>query len=115
MSIKALEGLVPTWYTPAGQDEDDKPTKFKCQPLDGQQYAEVSDHVKVAGSRIVISAEGQSLCLKYGLIDWENFNDSAGPVAFIPSNHRLIPFATRVDLTVHIFASSSMSGEQEKN
>jgi len=115
MGIKALEGLVPTWYTPEGQDKDDKPTRFKFCPLDGDQYAEVADHVALVNGSIRISALGQKICLSTALKGWENFEDSNGPIEFMPSNFRLIPYSDRVGLAMHIFTSSSLSGEQSKN
>ena len=118
MGIQALEGLVPAWHTPAGQVEDDPanpPTRFKCKPLDGDEYAEVADHVRLVNGLPRITATGQKLCLMYGLVDWENFKDSSGKVEFMAGNFRLIPYLERTALTSHIFNVSSLSGEQEKN
>lgn len=115
MGIKALEGLTPTWFTPPGQDGDDKPTRFKCRPLDGNEYAEVADYVGFIGGGLKIGAAGQLLCLRYGLADWDGFEDSAGPVEFNMVNIRRIPYSTRTALATHIFVSSNLSEDQEKN
>lgn len=115
MGVKALEGLQPSWYTPAGQDDGDKPTRFRLKPLDGDQFAEVADHVRPVDGVLKIDAQGQLLCLRYGLADWENFEDSSGPVRFQASNFRLIPYLTRTELSTKIFTMSSIDGEQEKN
>lgn len=115
MGIKALEGLVPAWYTPIGQDDDDKPTRFKLKPLNGDQYAEVMDHFRVEEERLHVKAAGQKICLKHALVDWENFADSSGDVEFLPTNFRLIPYSQRTELVTHIMLKSALSEEQEKN
>ena len=115
MGIRALENLVASWYTPEGQDEEN-PTRFKCKPLDGEQYGNIVGHfARGENGGLTISGEGHKLCLRYGLEDWENFDDSSGPVKCFPANHRLIPFSIRNELVTHILEISSLSEEQEKN
>ncbi len=115
MSIQALAGLLPAWYTPKGQDDDDKPTRFKVRPLDGEQYGDVAEHVGVVNGAVRLSSRGISQCLKHALIGWENFTGVDGDVAFFAANFRLIPYLIRVELATHIFIISSLSEEQEKN
>lgn len=115
MGIKALENLVGCWYTPEGQD-DETTTRFKCRPLDGEQYGNVVGHFsRGENGGLTISGEGHKICLRYGLEDWENFNNANGEVKCFAANHRLIPFAVRNELVTHILEISSLSGEQEKN
>ena len=115
MPINAIEGLAPEWYTPPGQDEEN-PTRFKVRPLDGAEFGEVADAVKFTdtGSPYITSA-GRDRALVLALTDWENFNDSKGPMLYTRNNMRLIPHETRVAIVNRILAISTLTGEQEKN
>lgn len=114
MPIKALEGLAPEWYTPKGQDKDSAPTRFRVKPLNGYEYGEVSDYLTIDGGRFFIRNEGRDRCLKYGVVDWENFSNSTGKVDFDPENLAMIPHVVRVELVTRIMEISSLSEDQKK-
>ncbi len=113
MSIRAIEGLVPAWYTPAGQD-DVAPARFKLRPLDGEQYGDVADHVGVINDDVRISSKGIGICLRHALVDWDNFEGSDGPVPFSIHAQRLIPYTVRAELATHVFVASGVSDDQKK-
>ena len=115
MGIKALSGLVPEWYTPAGQEDDPTPTRFRLRPLNGSEYGEVADYIDMVGGRIFIRNAGRDLCLKTALLDWENFEGFDGPLEFSMNAIDLIPHTLRVELVNRILEISTLGEEQVKN
>lgn len=77
--IKALEVLAPTPYAPAGGDGDE-PVRFILRPLSGMEWLEVEYHLPGNGRW---NGAATKAALKCGLVGWENFADSAGPVPFL--------------------------------
>ena len=47
-----------------------------------------------------MTGRGLELTLSYGLLDWQNFANDKGPVAFVAQNFNLIDHATRVELAI---------------
>ena len=114
MAIRALEGLVPTWFTPPGQDEGAPVTRFKLQPLDGEQYADVASYMSIKGGKLKLDGQGGRVCLQHGLVGWDNFEDSNGPIEFLPMNFRLIPFLVRTQIISEIIRLAELSDEEKK-
>ena len=114
MGIKALEGLVPEWYTPSGQD-DDRPTRFQFRPLNGRELGQVSDYISIDDGNLMIRAEGVDRCLALSLQDWENFEDSSGPIRFSRQAMDLIPVGVRRELASKIVARSYLTEDDRKN
>ncbi len=117
MGIKALNPFAPFWHTPPGQEADPAPTRFKICGLDGAQISELAAEVRLdeKGRFLGYSGRGISLALSYGLKDWENFGNDAGPLAFGPHNFHLIDYPTRVALAFEIAAASHVSEDARKN
>jgi len=113
--IRALEGFAPEWYTPPGQDDSEPVTRFRIRPLDGAEYGEVADYVEIDDGQVMILSSGRNLCLQRGLLDWEHFSDSNGPVKFSQANARLIPHEYRMQLVARILTISNLDRDQEKN
>jgi len=114
MKIAALEGLTPTWFTPPDQDTD-APVRFRIRPLNGSEFGEVSDYLTLQSGRYYIKNAGRDVALNLALVDWENFNDSKGPVAFSREAIARIPYPVRVALVSQILELSSLPEEHAKN
>lgn len=116
MTIEALEGLTPEWFTRPGQDKDNDPvTRLRIRPLDGAEYGVVANFLELAGKLVFIRSTGRTLCLQMVLLDWESFSNSDGPVKFSIDNMRLIPHEIRMKIVARIVAISHLDPEQERN
>ena len=61
-----------------------------------------------------MSGKGLELALRYGLVDWENFANDNGPVAFSPQNFPYIDYGLRAELAMCIVAASYVSLDEKK-
>lgn len=112
----ALAQLSPTWYTPVGQSDDDEKTEFRLKPLDGDEYGELADHMRLENGVLRITAEGLRQGLRLGLVDWRNFTTTNGEtLEFSRVNFRFIPYNVRADLVSRIVEISQLSEDTEKN
>lgn len=114
---KALNPFAPFWYTPRGDVGRENPTRFKIRGLDGNELGYVSPELRIdEAKRMVTGASGRGLelALQYGLLDWENFANDTGPVAYAPANFGLIAFELRSELFWRILAASHIAEEQKK-
>lgn len=115
--IQAIPQLIAINYTPRADQGSDNPTTFKLRPLDGLQYMEVMHELTESkGSGVRISAAGKLLALKYGLADWNNFNDAQGnAIPFSPVNFKLIPPVILNELAIEIMNRSEFGEGDQKN
>ena len=117
MSVKALNPFAPFWYTPEADQGSENPTKFKIRGLNGSEIGYVSPEFVIDDAQRMVtgmSGKGIDLTLRYGLLDWENFENDNGKVKFSPNNFALIPHLTRVELAMQIIAASYVSDEEKK-
>ena len=117
MTIKALNPVAPFWYTPIGELSAQNPTKFKIRGLDGTEQGYVIPELTLDTIGRTISGmtgRGLELTLSYGLLDWQNFANDKGPVAFVAQNFNLIDHATRVELAMQILTASYVSEAEKK-
>jgi len=113
MSITALTGLAPEWYTPE-QEGDDK-TKFYLKPLTGIEYAQVLATGDIKDGYIGLSAESTALCIKYGLIGWENFKGADGkPIEFSSALISSIPGSYLYPIAHKVFTMSMLAEIDKK-
>jgi len=112
MTIRALEGFVPTWYTPAGQDGI--VTRFKLKPLDGEEYGDVAEHFSFEDGMLKLSNQGMKNALAHGLVGWENFTTEAGAIDFSQAYFKTIPYYVRQDLAREIVLRSDLSPGEKK-
>lgn len=119
MAIKALNPFAPVWYTPPGQDDEGAISEFQLIGLNGIQQAELQPEISVegdAGDDVVISPRGMALLLRYGLVDWKNFEDDSGPVIFgsWDANQRRMPLPLQSELAAQIFTLTFTPEETKK-
>jgi hypothetical protein len=121
--MRALNPFAPFWYTPEVDKDNPTPTKFKIKGLNGTEIGYVApefilgdEHGNVgAGTSVVgLTGKGLELCLKYGLLDWENFENDAGPVAFSRANFHLVEYAIQAELAMQVVAASYPKREEKK-
>lgn len=118
MAIKALDPIVPFWWTPEGQENAENPTRFRIKSLTGIQRIEVNTDTKMTGRGLVISAAGIRTAIRYGLIGWDNFNNVDGPVPFsfdVDENIARLPEGVILQIVDRILNASSVSEEAKKN
>jgi len=117
MTIKALNPIAPFWYTPRREEGDPHPTRFKIKGLNGTEHGYIVPELIIdpIGRNISdIGGRGIELALAYGLTDWENFANGAGPVAFNPANFGVLDHALRVELAWKIITASHVQPEEKK-
>lgn len=115
MAIRATEGLTPTWFTPPDEQDADRPARFLLRPLTGAQQDEVMEGAVLEGGNIALTARGVRAALKYGLADWEHFEDSKGPIPFSPAAFDRLPWMRRQTLAGEILGRSELTGTEIKN
>lgn len=83
MTIRAAEHIVPFWHTPESEKDKDNPTRFHLKPLDGVELFAVRSMIKFdAEGNLITSPECARTVLRTGLLGWENFVNTSGPVVF---------------------------------
>lgn len=119
--MKALNVFAPFWYVSASERDDAgaaKPdaTRFKIKGLDGQQMGYLMPEFQIDDEKMIkgLTGKGADLALRYGLVDWDNFSNDAGRVAFNPANFSLIPFEVRAELAMQIIAASYVKPDEKK-
>jgi len=113
--IKALNPFAPFWYTPREEAGADKPTRFKIRGLDGNQQSYLYPELILEGKSLKgMTGKGLEIALGYGLLDWENFANDQGPVAFVPANFALVEYVLRIELAMQILAASYVQAAEKK-
>lgn len=111
--IKALELLAPAPYTPKGEEGKGDPARFILKPLSGLEALEVQENLPGTG---LWNAAATKAAVMRGLVGWENFNDSAGPVPFLAdmnANIARLPAELLIALRREISART-WPGEEDK-
>lgn len=114
MSIKALTGLLPEWYTPDGQDDDANPSSFELTPLKAAQIATLQKYFNaVTGA---IGGEGLYNAAVMGITNWKNIVDHEDkPLKFNRRNMNFLPYETLIVIGGEVLANSFLTGDDEKN
>jgi len=117
VAIKALNPVSPRWYTPRAEEGQENPTRFKIRGLNGTEQGYVWPELRLDDELKTVtgmSGKGLELALRYGLVDWENFANDNGPVAFSPQNFPYIDYGLRAELAMCIVAASYVSLDEKK-
>ena len=115
MTIKALEGLTPTWYTPR-EEEDNKEqgAAFFLKPLTGPQLLEVQPHFDLENT--TVRGPGLVMSVRFGLKGWKNVVDSKGAeMAFNPMRIDFLPSEILAELGAEILRMSMLGDDEIKN
>ncbi len=114
MSIKALTGLVPEWYTPAGQEDEPNPSSFELTPLKSAQVATIQKFFdRVTGE---VGGEGLYNAAVMGVSNWKNVDDHEDkPLKFSRRNVEFLPYEHLLIIGGEVLARSFITGEEEKN
>lgn len=113
MSITANTGLVPEWFTPEDQKNEDDPARIKVKPLDSKQMVEIQAFSKEDGG---IAAEGLYRAFEISLVDWENINDAQGKaLKCTRTNIKALPIQVIAEAGAHAISISFLSEDETKN
>jgi len=113
MSITALTGIVPEWFTPDSQKESDNPARFKLKPLDSKQMVEIQGFHTAEGG---IAPAGLYRAFEISIMDWENVNDRNGkPLKCNRGNVKAIPIEVIAELGAETISVSFLTDDDEKN
>lgn len=122
MSIRAVKGVTPEWYTPASEmvEGDDGAliapegaARFQLRPLTQMQLHEVMPEVNF--EREHITRRGIEMCLRYGLTDWQGVEDDDGaalPCTF--ENAQRLPYYLHQELASQMVLKANISEDDEK-
>ena len=113
MSITALTGLVPEWFTPDSEKEKDDAARFKVKPLDSKQMVEIQMFHRDSGG---ISPEGLYRAMEISILEWENvLGVNAKPLKCTRHNVKAIPIEIIAEVGAHAISISFLSEDDEKN
>lgn len=114
MSIKALTGLVPEWYTLDAEAEDDTPASFELRPLTSPEIATLqSEFDRDTGA---VTGKGLFDAAVLGIINWRNVDNHEGEtLAFSKANIAKLPYTVLIELGGKALANSFITGDDEKN
>lgn len=120
MSLRALVGIEPEWWTPETQKNDDNgdpadsPASFHLWPLTGPQMLEVQEFFDFENQ--TIKGPGLLRACKYGLRNWRNIVDHTGKdVVFTRNALDKLPAEVLAGAGAQIIANSVIDEEAEKN
>jgi len=112
MSITALTGMVPEWFTPETEKGSDDPARFKLKPLDSKQMVEIQGYHKDGG----IQAEGLYRAMELSIVEWENVNDIQGkPLKCNRNNIKTLPIEVIAECGAQAISVSFLTDDEEKN
>lgn len=114
MAIKAAEQFAPHWYTPAGQEGDESPTRFFVEPLTERERAGFQMRVVMRDGAYVLEEHVLYDIAAAKVADWENFPaDSAEE--FSKAGLKKVPGAVMAEIGSHIWVSRGLEADAEKN
>lgn len=114
MTIKALTGLVPEWFTPEDEKEASDPAEFLLRPLKAPQVAKLQGEFHRESGEI--SGKGLYEAAVAGIADWKNVvNHEGNTLKFTRTNIDVLPYALLLELGGQVLSRSFMTGEDEKN
>jgi hypothetical protein len=113
--MRALNPFAPFWYTPVADQGEEHPTRFKIRGLNGTEVGYVGpEFILDNGTISGLTGKGLEMTLKYGLLDWENFENDSGKIAFNRANFGLIPYEVQAEIAMNIIAASYAKEEAKK-
>lgn len=112
MSLKISTGLVPEWYTLAGQDE--APARFQMRALKGWEKLDLRNAYDATTRNI--SGSGAIIALQRCIVGWENVMDAEGkPLECNAENIASLDFKILLELSAQLQAISFLSETERKN
>jgi hypothetical protein len=114
---KALNPFAPFWYVPREDKDSPNPSKFKLQGLNGEQMGYIApEFILDPQSKMIqnLTGKGIETALSFGLLDWENYGNAAGPIAFSHGNFGLMPHGLRGELAFQIIIASHVHPTAQK-
>lgn len=114
MTIKALTGLVPEWFTPDGEKEDSDPAEFLIRPLNAPVIAKLQSNFNSETGGI--SGKGLYEAAVAGVTDWKNVVNHEGKLLkYSRRNLDSLPYELLLELGGQILANSFLTEDDEKN
>lgn len=121
MSVRALVGISPEWWTPESEKEPDAngdlpefPAAFYLHPLTGPQMLEVQEFFDFENK--TIRGPGLLRACRFGLQDWRNIVDENDKeIKFTRMSLDKLPAEILAGAGAQIIANSVIDGETEKN
>ena len=115
MTIKANDGLVPAWYTPKiEEDNNEQATQFFLQPLTGPQLLDVQPHFDL--EKMTVRGPGLVIALRYGLKGWKNLTNREGvELPFAAASIDFLPSEIIAELGGEIIRVSTLDEDDIKN
>lgn len=120
MSIRALVGITPEWWTPASEQKDvngepnPTPAAFHLHPLTGPQMLEVQEFFDFENQ--TIKGPGLLKACRLGLKDWRNIIDEEGnEIIFTRNALDKLPAEVLAAAGARIISNSVIDGQAEKN
>ncbi len=86
--IPALDPFAQEWWAPDGQTPGEPETKFLVSGLNGTQQSIIAPGVDSKDGQLEFTYDAMRQTLEFGLHGWENFHNSAGPVAYSGNIHQ---------------------------
>ena len=114
MTVKALTGLVPEWYTPASEVDEDTPAEFHIKPLTAPQIAGIQGEFDRETGEI--SGNGLYEAARMGVIGWKNVTDhNDRTLKYSKRTLDQLPYAIVLELGGKVLELSFLTDEEVKN
>lgn len=125
MSIKALQGITPVWWSPKSETtpkpdgdgkKDPNPAAFFLKPLTGPEMLEVQEYFDFDNGSI--KTPGLLLACRLGLADWRNIEGPDDDMLVFKDIRKPLDVLAAETLAIvgaQIIASSVLAPDAEKN
>ena len=120
MSLRALVGIEPEWWTPVGElkglngEPVLDPASFHLHPLTGPQMLEVQEFFDFENQ--TIKGPGLLRACRFGLKDWRNIVDENGDtISFTRNGLDKLPAEVLAAAGAKIIANSVITEDDQKN
>ena len=120
MSVRALVGITPEWWTPPSEttpddngDLPERPAAFHLHPLTGPQMLEVQEFFDLENR--TIKPPGLLRACRFGLRDWRNVLDENDKEMEFDVSLKTLPAEWIANAGAQIIANSVIDGDAEKN
>lgn len=116
MALDIKAGVAPYWFTPKSQEKEERPARFKLQPLTQMTLIDcMEDSFTDNDGNTRITGRGVRIALKAGLVDWENITLGGEALPCVGTNFEKIKSSLLRELSNKLILDAMFGAEEAKN